>query len=160
MRLPGRLTMPAQSTPWPESSRTVRSPQACSAGSAEMNAVRSPRRETAANTLLAAADIGSEGVEWDPKERSVNFDASPFGSQVVWLIADEKGKFLERSKGADPTALLNAVLEQSRLGDRSPSDMTPAAREWRSGEWRIRQHWVRPRTRAAADSPDRSKEVD
>ena len=37
--------------------RTVRSPQACSAGSAEMNAVRNPRRETAASTLASEPPI-------------------------------------------------------------------------------------------------------
>src|SRR6185503_3697927 len=54
MRVPGLRTTPAQSTPWPVSSRTARSAHTWSAGRAEISAVRSPSRAQAAATFASA----------------------------------------------------------------------------------------------------------
>jgi heavy metal sensor kinase len=64
------------------------------------------RLATALDTLAAAAEIDARGVEWEPGERQLTLGADPAQDQVRWMIRDETGALIDRSrnssKGATP----------------------------------------------------------
>ncbi len=60
------------------------------------------RLEAAANTLVAACEVGPPGVEWEPRERALAFPVGPAGDAVAWRVADPSGAAIDRSgEGAD-----------------------------------------------------------
>src|SRR5205823_8023143 len=55
------------------------------------------RLDAAVNTLVAAVEIKSHGVEWEPEQRQVAFDTRAFGARVVWLIGEDSGRAVDGS---------------------------------------------------------------
>jgi heavy metal sensor kinase len=55
------------------------------------------RLETALDTLAAAAEIGPDGVEWEPQERILPLGQDSGEDQVRWLIRDDAAKVIDRS---------------------------------------------------------------
>jgi two-component system, OmpR family, sensor kinase len=55
------------------------------------------RIESALNTLAAAAEIGPEGVTWEPEERSLSFGHRTFEGRFAWRVADERGERIDGS---------------------------------------------------------------
>jgi signal transduction histidine kinase len=55
------------------------------------------RIESALNTLVAAAEIGPEGVTWEPEERSLSFGRRTFEGRFSWRVADERGTRIDGS---------------------------------------------------------------
>ncbi|MFO0849275.1 MAG: hypothetical protein U0871_12075 [Gemmataceae bacterium] len=55
------------------------------------------RLEAAANTLVAACEVGPEGVEWEPRERSLAFASGPAGDRVAWLVTNDAGRMIGKS---------------------------------------------------------------
>lgn len=56
------------------------------------------RLESALGTLAAAADVGSDGVEWEPASRSLTLGQDSSPDQVRWLVCDERGRPIDRSR--------------------------------------------------------------
>ena len=52
------------------------------------------------DTLTAAAESSSGGVEWEPRERTLSFAASPFIDEVAWNVTDSHGQLIDRSTSA------------------------------------------------------------
>ena len=56
------------------------------------------RLESAINTLVAAAEIGPAGVEWEPEERRLTFSHRTVEGSFFWEIVDagrsSPGRFL------------------------------------------------------------------
>ena len=69
------------------------------------------RIESALNTLAAAAEIGPEGVTWEPEERSLSFGRRTFEGRFSWRIADERGERIDGSASSEIDLFL------ARLGD-------------------------------------------
>lgn len=95
------------------------------------------RLEAAANTLVAACEVGPEGVEWEPRERALAFGVGPAGDAVAWLVTDDRGRPVDRS--GDPAADDLLTEAAARLTARTH----PTGRiEWRGERWRVRQQWL------------------
>jgi signal transduction histidine kinase len=56
--------------------------------------------EAAINTLAAAAEISREGVEWEPRERSLTFARRAVEGRLVWQVRDDDGRRLDGSSAA------------------------------------------------------------
>jgi signal transduction histidine kinase len=86
------------------------------------------RLEAAANTLVAACEVGPEGVEWEPRERSLVVGAGPVGEPIAWLVQDDRGNLLDRSAGPGSDSLTTASATR-------PAD--PGG--WRGDGWHVRR---------------------
>ncbi|MDG3003932.1 sensor histidine kinase [Paludisphaera mucosa] len=75
------------------------------------------RVETILDTLAAAAEITSEGVEWEPDERSLTFGRRAPEGGFQWSVSDEHGRPIDGS--TRQTILARRDLDRS-LGGRRP----------------------------------------
>lgn len=92
------------------------------------------RLEAVLNTLAASADVGPEGVEWEPRARRLSFGQDFADDQVGWVVRDNHGNELERS--GNLSADLGAALRSTN--DRHQTD--PLARAmpgWRVSRRRV-----------------------
>ncbi len=89
------------------------------------------RLRGAVATLVAAAEVGPEGVEWEPAERTLAFGAGPSGEGLMWLVRNDTGQVLDRSV-APPPEFLAAV---DRLA--SPGETTRERAEWGGEPWLV-----------------------
>jgi heavy metal sensor kinase len=97
------------------------------------------RLEAALNTLVAAAEIGPEGVEWEPAARHLNLGPAAFGDQVVWLVSDDKGQIVDRSKQSGAEDFLARASQVLRTSQRSSKRM-----HWQEERWQCSRRWVQP----------------
>src|SRR4051812_38038538 len=83
------------------------------------------RLEAALDTLVAVAEIGPGGVEWETGQR--NLRPGP-GDAVAWFVADDRGRRIGESPGlaADFAAAATRTL-----------DSTHHRLEWDGGRWLI-----------------------
>jgi two-component system OmpR family sensor kinase len=106
------------------------------------------RLDTVLNTLSGAVEAGPGGVEWEPANRQLSLDFSILGDQVAWLVADHKGRLLDRSKGH---------LVETFLADAPPSlwlsPNTNDTNMWEGASWKAGRKWFHADTqhRAHAD---------
>ena len=49
------------------------------------------RLQAALNTLVAAAEINSRGVEWEPGQRLLALQVNRHDEPIAWLVSDEVG---------------------------------------------------------------------
>ncbi len=103
------------------------------------------RLQAALDTLVAAAEIGPEGVEWEPAERSLAFRAAAPGEELVWLVRDDRGRVVDRSGPAGSVGFLENAAEQLRQDGRAMRRL-----DGPGGRWLVGQRWVRP---AAGNGP-------
>ena len=102
------------------------------------------RLESAMNTLVAAAEIGPAGVEWEPEERRLTFSHRTVERSFFWEIVDAAGHRLDGSSPTfSPTVTGDsAAILTLRSGLRSfvePSGTT----------WRIADRLIWPEPTAA-----------
>ncbi|WP_165223912.1 sensor histidine kinase [Aquisphaera insulae] len=104
------------------------------------------RLVAALDTLTAAAEIGSEGVEWEPDERRLAFGRQGLEGRLAWRIADEKGERVDDSATAEIGGFLGLL---------GPSVRHPAAFTDASGmPWRAMSRRIeRPRPRDEEPPP-------
>ena len=95
--------------------------------------------DSALNTLVAAAEIRPGGVEWEPAERQLTFRAGALGEQVVWLVSDTDGKFVDQLAGPLDEDFLKEVDVALRNGFRPNKRM-----DWQGDRWQFRQRWIDP----------------
>ncbi|MBN9523678.1 HAMP domain-containing histidine kinase, partial [bacterium] len=79
------------------------------------------RLEAAVNTLVAACEVGPQGVEWEPHERAL---ALPAGGAVVWAVLDPDGRPVDQS-GAGAADRLAGAADRWRVR-RARLDTPPA----------------------------------
>jgi signal transduction histidine kinase len=91
------------------------------------------RLDAAMRTLVAAAEVGPDGVEWEPAERALRF--SP-GEGVAWQVSDETGRVLDGSpKSGELVPGIGALT----------ADVEPVERTDEHGRlWRITRERLRP----------------
>ncbi len=58
------------------------------------------RLEAVLNTLVAAAEVNDEGVEWEPEGRKLSFGRRTVEGQFLWVVSDAQGR---RVDGSAPT---------------------------------------------------------
>jgi signal transduction histidine kinase len=86
------------------------------------------RLTSALATLAAAAEIGPDGVEWEPKERSLGLGSDPGPDQVRWVVCRESGQTIDASANLNP----------KRLAPQAPVQPSAARFVGRDGRpWRV-----------------------
>lgn len=60
------------------------------------------RLQAALNTLVAAAEISSRGVEWEPRQRHVALQVNRHDEPIAWLVSDEAGRRVDSSSPLPP----------------------------------------------------------
>jgi len=55
------------------------------------------RLDSALDTLIAAAELDAEGVEWEPHQRLITLGQEGGADQVRWTIRDDRGQIKDRS---------------------------------------------------------------
>jgi heavy metal sensor kinase len=97
------------------------------------------RLDAALNTLVAAAEVGPDGVEWEPAQRSVRLGPAARGDRLVWLVCDERGRLVDQSENAGAEDLLAGASAAAS------SDGRPTRRlDWQGERWLFRQHRLQP----------------
>jgi heavy metal sensor kinase len=98
------------------------------------------RLEAALNALVAAIDIGPDGLlEWEPSQRQVKLGPEAFGDWVVWSVSDNKGDVVERSKQPHAEALLAEMCTHLRARQRSMERLELQGEHWQCG-----RQWIQP----------------
>jgi two-component system, OmpR family, sensor kinase len=102
------------------------------------------RLESAINTLVAAAEIGPAGVEWEPEERRLTFPRRAVEASFFWEIADQDGRRLD---GSSPASLATLLRETAKLRmlSRKPRSFVSSS----GTTWRIADRLLRPEPGAA-----------
>jgi len=89
------------------------------------------RLEGALNTLVAAAEFGPEGVEWEPKERSLSFGRLDNEDQFSWIVCDSHGRQLDGSATGNLDQFLHDWMLSGSSSRRPQSAMDRRGRTWR-----------------------------
>ena len=92
------------------------------------------RLETILNTISGAIEAGPEGVEWEPANRHLNLDFSILGDQVVWLVADDQGQVVDRSKGGDTEHFLADTSPSLRGDPHASGNIKLEGATWQAGQ--------------------------
>jgi signal transduction histidine kinase len=102
--------------------------------------------EAAINMLVAAAEVTPEGVEWEPRERSLSFGRRALEGQLIWQVRDDQGRRID-----------GASLPQGQIGNlfERPSTENPrypvGTIDDRGVPWRVL--WRRLRAADLAEGP-------
>jgi signal transduction histidine kinase len=103
------------------------------------------RLDASLNTLVAAIDVGPDGLEWEPTQRRLNLGPAAFGDQVLWLIGDDQGRIVDRSKQDIAEDFLAEAAERLRQSERSTKRL-----DWQGQRWQFRQRWIQAPSQAPA----------
>jgi heavy metal sensor kinase len=104
------------------------------------------RLDAALNTLVAAVEIKSDGVEWEPDQRHLAFDTRTFGARIVWSM-DDAGRVVDGS--GQPNAR-DDLAEAARVLRASPH--ASERLDWQGERWQFRLRRVSPAD-ARPDAP-------
>jgi signal transduction histidine kinase len=95
------------------------------------------RLDASLNTLVAAVEVGPDGLEWEPAERHVRLGPAAFGDQVVWLVTDEQGQIVDRSKRPGVEDFLLEAAQTLRSSPHSTKRLN-----WQGERWQCSQRWL------------------
>jgi two-component system, OmpR family, sensor kinase len=80
------------------------------------------RLEAVLNTLAAAAEVGPDGVEWEPRQRSLSFGRRTLEGPFSWQVADEQGERLDGSSSGEQDLFLASSADDARRRPRNDDD--------------------------------------
>jgi heavy metal sensor kinase len=103
------------------------------------------RVESALKRLAAAAEVERDRVEWEPHDRSLQFERGDATAHVSWRVTDERGRTIDRSPGA-PEATTPWPAFRAPLVDQA----SPAIADSSDGEWRCASLRITPPDSSAA----------
>ena len=107
------------------------------------------RLESGLNTLAAAAEVGPEGVEWEPHERALSFGRRTLEGGFAWRVGDERGRRVDGSAAGDVDAALDRLGMRAGPGRQAHHRAADAGHGYRGMTLRL----DRPRPDDPADSP-------
>ena len=99
------------------------------------------RLDVVLNTISGAIEAGPGGVEWEPSNRHLNLDFSLLGDPVVWLVADDNGQLIDRSKGSNTEEFLSNPSISAHLKYSSGENANRVVASWETG-----RRWFHPDT--------------
>ena len=102
------------------------------------------RLEGGVNIIIAAAEVETGRVEWEPHERFLSFGRRTLEGSFVWAISNPQGKFIDKSSSPDPTGFFKEIGIQPGLLD--VTDVTGA-------DWRVLRRRIVPMTDGPNDDP-------
>jgi two-component system OmpR family sensor kinase len=95
------------------------------------------RLDSALHTLAAAADVGPEGVEWEPGSRSLSLGQDASEGEIRWLVRDPRGQEVDRSKNLSDDEAREFLQTVAGTGQSIATDWSV---EFLDGEtWRLRR---------------------
>jgi heavy metal sensor kinase len=97
------------------------------------------RLEAAMNTLVAAVEIGPDGVEWEPADRRLNIGSQALVDQVVWLVSDDQGQIVDRSKNLGKEEFLSETSPTLHSGQQFSN-----REDWQNQHWQYTRRWIGP----------------
>jgi heavy metal sensor kinase len=97
------------------------------------------RLEATLNTLLAAVDVAPGGLEWEPTERHLNLGPAVHGDNIQWLVRDDQGRIVDRSRQPMAEDFL-AEAEPGFHGKEKSTDRLA----WQGEQWQFRQRRLEP----------------
>jgi signal transduction histidine kinase len=112
------------------------------------------RLESALNTLVAAAEVGPDGVEWESRDRSISIAPRALGDQLAWAVTDGAGHVVARSEQPDTEDLLAEAA--ARLANASQDSRRLY---WQGDRWQANQRWLLPSGSSKDVGPPDPKEV-
>ncbi|SIO41664.1 Signal transduction histidine kinase [Singulisphaera sp. GP187] len=83
------------------------------------------RLDSALTTLAAAAEVGPEGVEWEPGERVLGVGLDAGADQIRWVVRDARGRLIDQSPNLNPRRLPIELPEEPPAGRLSGRDGRP-----------------------------------
>jgi two-component system OmpR family sensor kinase len=108
------------------------------------------RLEAVLNTLAAAAEVGPDGVEWEPRQRSLSFGRRTLEGPFSWQVADEQGERLDGSSSGEQDLFLASSADDARRRPRNVVDPQGVT-------WRALRRFLEPTSDTEGGSPDRAK---
>jgi heavy metal sensor kinase len=105
------------------------------------------RLDSALDTLVAAAELKSDVVEWEPAERRLDFSIDVPNDRLIWQVADLQGKVIARSASMQAKESLNDLAINRDAGD------------WRIGRREIRPLIGAPPSKLPGDPGDRAENL-
>ncbi|MFI5455226.1 MAG: ATP-binding protein [Isosphaerales bacterium] len=97
------------------------------------------RLEAAINTLVAAAEVGPDGVEWEPEERRLTFGRRTVEGSFAWLITDLAGRRLDGSSPAGSATFLGESSASS-----APTGRAHQIVDQSGGAWQVMDRRLEP----------------
>lgn len=91
------------------------------------------------STVTSGIEFSSEGLEWEPGNRHLQFERPIVDSQFGWVVTDKAGKIIERSAGFQAESFLRQV--ELAATDHSPSNQIV----WNEESWRIARQTIEAR---------------
>ncbi len=88
------------------------------------------RLEAIINTLVAAAEVGPKGVEWEPQERTLSFGRRTPEGPFSWQVLDERGERLDGPSPGELALALNGFQDEASKTPRSV--VVPRGVTWRA----------------------------
>jgi len=107
------------------------------------------RIHAALNTLVAAVEVESDDVKWEPSDHTVTLGSEHDRDDARWIVVNEQGLIVDQSENLSQTAEQAAILDYARH---------PAAEQTEpqvSGNWRFLQS----RLAAVAPKPVEERDV-
>ncbi len=89
------------------------------------------RLEAALNTLVAAAEVNAEGVEWEPEERRLSFGRRTVAGEFAWAVRDGLGRRLDGSAPTDLDPPWPDSNRRAATAEHPRSVDDPGGRPWR-----------------------------
>ncbi|MBI3407482.1 MAG: HAMP domain-containing protein [Planctomycetes bacterium] len=104
------------------------------------------RLEAALNVLVAAVEVRRDAVEWEPEERRLHLGRGAAGAEIIWLVRDGAGRFVD---GSQP--LSDSLL--SEMAKAFATDQEAAKRlDLQDSSWQVGQRHVQPADGVARDA--------
>jgi heavy metal sensor kinase len=117
------------------------------------------RLEAALNTLTAAAEIGPEGLEWEPHERQLSLGQDDGDERLCWIVSDVEGRPLSRSPLQATDGFLAACGPAVLSGQEARAALFHEGQSWQLAQRRI-EPTVADRTRVGPDHAPRRGDHD
>ena len=97
----------------------------------------------ALNALGNIVEIGTNGVEWDTADRTLESDLPILGFPVVWLVSDEQGQLIQQSPGPESGRFFDVNNSSLKFDSNNQKEMN-----WSNSNWIVRQKWFLSKTGA------------
>ena len=107
--------------------------------------------------LVAAVEVGEDGVEWEPQERELLREGKAGASHIVWMVADDQGRRLDENQVDTAQRILDEWAVDFAMAEDSHAVVAADGRHWRLARRVVRSPaaTVSPAARPAA--PEEAK---
>jgi hypothetical protein len=87
--------------------------------------------ESALNTIVAAIEVESDDVKWEPADHQVTFSNEDASEDVHWVVVNERAQIVDQSRNPSHTTIGSYILEYARKPEATTTDVAIAHDDWR-----------------------------